>query len=63
MKVLITGASSGIGRDLAREFAKKKYDLVIVARSLDKLNELMRLLNRNQGLGCNLFAQNKDFPN
>ncbi len=40
MKVLITGASSGIGRDLAREFAKKKYDLVIVARSLDKLNEL-----------------------
>ena len=47
MKVLITGASSGIGRDLAREFAKKKYDLVITARSEDKLNELKAELEKN----------------
>ena len=40
MKVLITGASSGIGRDLAREFAERKYDLVIVARDEKRLNEL-----------------------
>ena len=40
MKVLITGASSGIGRDLAREFAKLNNDLVIVARNSDKLYEL-----------------------
>jgi hypothetical protein len=40
MKVLITGASSGIGRDMAREFAKRKYDLVIVARNENNLNEL-----------------------
>lgn len=40
MKVLITGASSGIGRDMAREFAYRKYDLVLVARDGKRLNEL-----------------------
>ena len=45
MKVLITGASSGIGRDLAREFAKLNYDLVIVARDEERLNELFSIVN------------------
>ena len=40
MRALITGASSGIGRDIAKELAKRGYDIVIVARSEDKLNEL-----------------------
>lgn len=40
MRVLVTGASSGIGRDLAREFAKRKCDLVLVARNTEKLEEL-----------------------
>ena len=40
MKVLITGASSGIVRDMAKEFAERKYDLVIVARDEKRLNEL-----------------------
>lgn len=46
MKVLITGASSGIGRDMAREFAKRKYDLVLVARDEEKLNELKKELSK-----------------
>jgi uncharacterized protein len=37
---LITGASSGIGRELATLFAKDGYNLVLVARSEDKLTEL-----------------------
>jgi len=37
---LITGASSGIGRELATLFAKNGYNLVLVARSEDKLHEL-----------------------
>jgi len=37
---LITGASSGIGKELALIHAEKGGDLIIVARSLDKLNEL-----------------------
>lgn len=46
MKALITGASSGIGRDMAREFAKRKYDLVLVARDEEKLNELKNALSK-----------------
>lgn len=47
MKVLITGASSGIGRDIARELSKKGYELVIVARNLERLNELKEELDTN----------------
>lgn len=37
---LITGASSGIGAALAREFASRDYDLIITARGKDKLQQL-----------------------
>lgn len=37
---LITGASSGIGRELATLFAKDGYNLVLVARSQDKLQDM-----------------------
>ena len=44
MKVLITGASSGIGRDMARIMAQKADELVLVARDLKKLEELKQEL-------------------
>lgn len=46
-RALITGASSGIGRDMAKVLASKGYDLVIVARSKDKLEELKSEINTN----------------
>ena len=52
MKALITGASSGIGRDMARELSKKGYDLVLVARDLDKLNEVKKELEAKIEIVC-----------
>ena len=48
LKALITGASSGIGRELAKKLVNQYDEIVIVARSEDKLNELQdELLKRN----------------
>lgn len=44
MKALITGASSGIGRDMARELDKRGYALVLVARDKEKLQEVKNSL-------------------
>ena len=38
--VLITGASNGFGMEFAKLFAKDNYNLVLVARSADRLKEL-----------------------
>ncbi|KRQ28972.1 oxidoreductase [Mycobacteroides sp. H001] len=42
--VLITGASSGIGEELAREFARRGYPVVLVARRADRLRGLAESL-------------------
>ena len=47
MKALVTGASSGIGRDIAKELSKRGYDLILAARDLEKLNELKSELKTN----------------
>ncbi len=45
MKALITGASSGIGRDIARVLSNKGYDLIVVARDKKSLEDLKKELN------------------
>lgn len=47
--VVITGASSGIGKALAESFAKRNSKLVLAARSEDKLVKLKKELNLNEG--------------
>ena len=44
MKALITGASSGIGRDMARYLAAKRCELILVARDKEKLETLQEEL-------------------
>lgn len=44
MKVLITGASSGIGLDMAKYLAKQNHELILVAREKEKLEEVQKKL-------------------
>ncbi len=47
---LITGASSGIGYELSFLFAQDKYNLVLIARSSEKLHELAKNLGTRYGI-------------
>ena len=47
MLALITGASSGMGRDMARILSKMGYDLILVARRRERLLELKKELDTN----------------
>ncbi len=44
MKILITGASSGLGAELARQYASKENELILLARREEKLQELQQQL-------------------
>jgi short-subunit dehydrogenase len=49
---LVTGASSGIGRSLSELLAAKGYDLVVVARRLERLDELKKQVEDRWHVNC-----------
>jgi uncharacterized protein len=53
---IITGASSGIGRDFAEMFARDNYDLILVARRREALESLCRTLSERYGISCDPFV-------
>lgn len=59
---LITGASGGIGLDLAHLFARDGHDLVLVARSEDKLQALARDLEKHHHVTAHVIAADLSKP-
>ena len=61
MKALVTGASSGIGKDIAIYLDSLGYDLVLVARSEDKLKEICKNLKNAEYYICDLSKREECF--
>jgi short-subunit dehydrogenase len=59
---LITGASSGIGRELATVFARNDYDLVVVARREAALRELADELGETFGVEVTVMPKDLSTP-
>src|SRR5688500_19756241 len=53
---LITGASSGIGEAFARRLAAEKHNLILVARSEDKLSTLCDELAAEHQIECHFVS-------
>lgn len=59
---LITGASSGIGLELARVFARNRHDLVLVARSRERLEQLAGELREQHGVDARVIVKDLSVP-
>ena len=60
---LITGASGGIGEVLAGEFAKGGSNLILVARSKDKLEAIAKRLSKEHGIAAIALPADLSKPN
>lgn len=59
---LITGASGGIGYELVKLFARDGYNLVLVARSEDKLRGMEKSLEKRFGIKVEVLAKDLSLP-
>ncbi len=60
---LITGASSGIGEEFARQLAERGYELILVARREDRMKELAEELSTKVTvIGCDLVTEADKLP-
>lgn len=59
---LVTGASSGLGAEFARQLARRHADLVLSARSRDKLEQLAADLARVNGIKVQVIVQDLAEP-
>lgn len=60
---LITGASSGIGKEFAHIHAEKGGDLIITARRADKLNQLKTEMEQKYSVKVMVIAKDLSLPN
>ena len=60
--VLVTGASAGIGKELALVFAAHQFDVVLVARRKEKLDELAGDIARKHGVRTHVLVADLSDP-
>lgn len=59
---VVTGASQGLGKAFAQELAARKQNVILVARSKDKLEALADELRRAHSIGADVFALDLTLP-
>ncbi len=53
---LVTGATSGIGLEISKDLAKRGFNLILVARTKDKLDSLSSELASEYNVDCDFFS-------
>jgi len=61
--ILITGASSGIGYEMAYQLAEKAHNLILVARTEKKLQQMQSDLTKKYGILIKYFVADLSDPN
>ena len=59
---LITGASKGIGKALAEELARRKYDLLLVSRSASELSKVCEQFSSQYKVACHFLPMDLSRP-
>jgi uncharacterized protein len=60
---LITGASAGLGVEFAKQLAAQGYDLILVARRKEKLEEVALELSASHGVAVHTLSADLSHPN